>query len=83
MYFYGLISSQRPTQPTLHYPLATMLLTAYSRVQPHTALIATDQVPIYTPGWREVQLVLTSCPRMLSSTVERAWSRTHEPWIVS
>ena len=37
-----------------------------------TALVTTDLAPIYTPGWREAQLVLTPCPRMLSSNVVSA-----------
>ena len=41
-------------------------------MQPQTALITADQVPIYTPGWREAQFVLTPCPRMLSSNVASA-----------
>ena len=30
-------------------------------------LITTDQVPIYTPGWRETQFVLTPCRSVLTS----------------
>ncbi len=45
----------RATQSTLHVTPGVGAL-AYSRVQPHTAIITTDQVPIYTPGWREAHL---------------------------
>ena len=47
----------------------SLCLAAYSRVQPQTVLITTDKVPIYTPGWRGAQFVLTPGPRMLSSNV--------------
>ena len=40
-----------------HYPLA-LYLVAYSRVQPHKALITADHVPFYAPKWREAQFVL-------------------------
>ncbi len=40
------------TQPTLHGTSPCHLLHD-SRVQRHIALITTDQVPIYSPGWRE------------------------------
>ena len=56
-------------QPTLNLTPWSLCLAAYCKVQPQTALITTDQVPIYTRWWRERQFVLTPCPRMLSSNV--------------
>ena len=39
------------------------------------ALITTDEVPIYTPGWREAQL-LNTLPK--GANVYKGWNRTHD-----
>ena len=63
------------------YPWSSCIL-AYSRVQPHTALITTDQVPIYTPGWRERGTIcVITLPR--GANLYKVWHRTQDHYVMS
>ena len=44
-------------------------------------LITTDQVPIYTPGWREAQFCVITMPK--GANLYTGLHRTHDHWIMS